>query len=89
MPDEDRMKAAKNLAAVKAFEVYLETIKSTLGEEGLAEMLDGTHHAHTGIVFMDGKAVGIYGEWRFSMNAEFVEALLASRNIGSRSTTPS
>ncbi len=88
MPD-DRVKAAKNLAAVKAFEVYLDTIKETLGEEGLADILNGTDHIHTGIVLVGDKAVGVACKWHFSMSEEFIKTLLATRNIGPRPTTPS
>lgn len=73
------MRAAKNLAAVKAFEAYTNTIKEQLGEEGLIECLDGTEHIHTGILLLDGHEMGVFCDWFFSTNKELVRRLIETR----------
>lgn len=77
--DDNRLKAAKNLAAVKAFEAYTNTIKEQLGEEGLVAALDGTEHIHTGILLLDGKEVGIFCDWFFSSDRAVILRLIESR----------
>ena len=77
--DDVRLKAAKNLAAIKAFEVYTNTIKEQVGEEGLIAVLDGTEHVHTAILLVEDKPMGIFCDWFFSTNIELVKRLVASR----------
>jgi hypothetical protein len=82
----ERLKAAKNLAAVKAFEVYVETIKEALGEESLIDALDGTEHIHTAVLLVGEKTLAVAADWHFSTKPELVKSLVAMRTKG---TTPS
>ncbi len=59
---DERIKAAKNLAAVKTFEAYTNSLKESLGEEALTEALDETGHVHTAIFLAGDKAIGAYCE---------------------------
>lgn len=83
---DERIKAAKNLAAVKAFEAYVETLKDALGEEGLVEVLGGTGHIHTGVLFVGDKSVAVVCEWNFSTDARVIEKMIEART---KSAAPS
>jgi hypothetical protein len=85
---DERIKAAKNLAAVRAFEAYTNSLKESLGEEGLAEALDGTGHIHTALFLVGDQTIGALCEWRFSRKPETIERLLATRDQA-RGTSPS
>lgn len=87
--DETRLKAAKNLAAIKAFEAYTETIKEQVGEEGLIAALDGTEHLHTGILLLDGQEMGILCDWYFSSKRELIVGMLELRRKLAQATIAS
>jgi hypothetical protein len=84
---DERIKAAKNMAAVKAFEAYVTALKDAVGEENLAEALGNSGHIHKGILFVGDKTVAVSCEWNFSTEKSAVGQMLQERSKGS--TPPS
>lgn len=76
--DSPKIKAAKNLAAVRALEAYARCLKEELGEPELAD-LGGTEHLHTAIMLSGETTVALLAHWTFSTNPEVVAKCLAMR----------
>lgn len=76
----EQIQAAKNTAATKACETYVQTIKEILGETPI-EIFDGTMHVRCTLIFEeDKKPVGLFMYWKFSSDPDFVKQVMHSQN---------
>jgi REP element-mobilizing transposase RayT len=84
-PDlEQKIKAAKNKAALAAFETYRNHLMEALKElnVNLVEALDGTAHVHSAIIVSEKDAVLSFCRWDFTADQQLVDrALQESHNI--------
>jgi hypothetical protein len=84
MTQDELVKRAKELAALKAFEAYAVELERLLREAGLPiTVLSETTHIHSAILLGGGEALSVRCRWDFTSKAEaLVAALQKAKNVG-------
>ena len=70
-----KIEAAKNLAAVRATELYVKLLSEQLTEEEMRG-LDGTCHVHAALAMKDDLALAVFGRFDCSTNSALVARLV-------------
>lgn len=84
MTEEEKIRRAKELAAVAAFEAYATTLREHLDAAGLPlTVLDETVHVHAAVVLDGEHACAIACRWQFSTDPTLLAGLVAQKHQGS------
>lgn len=71
-----KIEAVKNLAAVRAVELYIKTLADELTEEEMRG-LDGTCHMHAALAMKNDLAIAVFGRFDCSTNSALIAKLVA------------